>query len=224
MVWRPSVSHISARDPNLGYAVGTPGLYARLVVAVVCPTRRCDGQDHPCPESQCAWLLLLYCSAARANHHLRVVHPDLSSTFAAHHGASLRRVLGWTPVSCSGTQQVRRCTSEVWVCEVPVCRPEQPTGPVGLTVHRWCNRGTPLCHFAEPPRADFLMLRMFVPCKVAPGFRPVRDHGTRSTSPWLADGRHMNLFMVTTSSLPIAGRSSGRHPPQLFPNVSAGSV
>ena len=42
---------------------------------------------------QCAWLLLLYCSAARANYFLRVVHPDLCSTFAAHHDASLRRVL-----------------------------------------------------------------------------------------------------------------------------------
>ena len=45
-------------------------------------------------DVQCAWLLLLCCcSAARANHYLRVVHPDLCSTFAAHHDASLRRVL-----------------------------------------------------------------------------------------------------------------------------------
>ena len=44
-------------------------------------------------DLQCAWLLLLYCSAARANYYLCVVHPDLSSAFAAHHDASLRRVL-----------------------------------------------------------------------------------------------------------------------------------
>ena len=28
-------------------------------------------------DLQCAWLLLLYCASARANYHLRVVHPDL---------------------------------------------------------------------------------------------------------------------------------------------------
>ena len=42
------------------------------------------------PDLQCAWMLLLCCCAARANYILRMVHPDLTATFAAHHDASLR--------------------------------------------------------------------------------------------------------------------------------------
>ena len=38
-------------------------------------------------------MLLLHCCAARANYILRMVHPDLTATFAAHHDASLRRCL-----------------------------------------------------------------------------------------------------------------------------------
>ena len=39
-------------------------------------------------DLQCAWLVL-YCCAAHANYTLRVVHPELTATFAAHHDASL---------------------------------------------------------------------------------------------------------------------------------------
>ena len=45
------------------------------------------------PDLQCAWMLLLCCCAARANYILRVVHPDLTAMFVAHHDASLRRCL-----------------------------------------------------------------------------------------------------------------------------------
>ena len=44
-------------------------------------------------DLQCPWLLLLYCCSARANRTLRVVHPELTARFAAHHDASLRRCL-----------------------------------------------------------------------------------------------------------------------------------
>ena len=40
-------------------------------------------------DLQCAWILLLYCAAARPNYLLRVVHPGLTARFAAHHDASL---------------------------------------------------------------------------------------------------------------------------------------
>ena len=45
------------------------------------------------PDLQSAWILLLYCAATRANYVLRVVHTSLSTTFAKHHDASLRRTL-----------------------------------------------------------------------------------------------------------------------------------
>ena len=45
------------------------------------------------PDLQCAWILLLYCASTRANYILRLVHPNLSATFARHHDASLRRAL-----------------------------------------------------------------------------------------------------------------------------------
>ena len=54
-------------------------------------------------DLQCVWLLLLYCCGARANYTLRVVHPELTAGFAAHHDASLRRclshLLGVAPAS-----------------------------------------------------------------------------------------------------------------------------
>ena len=55
-------------------------------------------------DLQCAWLLLLFCCGARANYTLlRVVHPELTAGFAAHHDASLRRclssLLGVAPAS-----------------------------------------------------------------------------------------------------------------------------
>ena len=44
-------------------------------------------------DLQCAWLLLLHCCSARANYTLRVVLPELTARFAAHHDTSLRRCL-----------------------------------------------------------------------------------------------------------------------------------
>ena len=44
-------------------------------------------------DLQCTWMRLLYCCAAQANYTLRIVHPGLTATFAAHHDASLRHCL-----------------------------------------------------------------------------------------------------------------------------------
>ena len=60
-------------------------------------------------DLQCVWLLLLYCCFARANYTLRVVHPELTAGFAAHHDASLRRclshLLGVAPASTYSAPQ-----------------------------------------------------------------------------------------------------------------------
>ena len=45
------------------------------------------------PDLQCAWILLLYCAASRANYLLRVVHPALSLNFAVQHDAGIRQCL-----------------------------------------------------------------------------------------------------------------------------------
>ena len=44
------------------------------------------------PDLQYAWMVLLYCCAAGAKHTLRLVHPELTAGFAAHHDASLADV------------------------------------------------------------------------------------------------------------------------------------
>ena len=36
-------------------------------------------------DLQCAWLLLLYCGAARANFHIRIIRPELTANFARSH-------------------------------------------------------------------------------------------------------------------------------------------
>ena len=45
------------------------------------------------PDLQCAWLILLFCAAARANYLLRVVHPSWSEAFAVRHDAALWKCL-----------------------------------------------------------------------------------------------------------------------------------
>ena len=44
-------------------------------------------------DLQCAWLLLLFCAASRPNCVLRVLHPDATREFAAHHEEGVRRCL-----------------------------------------------------------------------------------------------------------------------------------
>ena len=44
-------------------------------------------------DLQCAWLLLLFCAASRPNYVLRVLHPDATREFAAHHEKGVRRCL-----------------------------------------------------------------------------------------------------------------------------------
>ena len=61
-------------------------------------------------DLQCAWILLLYCAAARPNFLLRVVHPCLTARFAAHHDASLRS---------AKSQLVRSTDPDVLGCRQP---------------------------------------------------------------------------------------------------------
>ena len=44
-------------------------------------------------DLQCAWLLLLFCAASRANYVLRVVHPALIFQFAVQHDVGMRQCL-----------------------------------------------------------------------------------------------------------------------------------
>ena len=44
-------------------------------------------------DLQCAWLLLLFCAASRANYVLRVVHLALSFQFAVQHDVGIRQCL-----------------------------------------------------------------------------------------------------------------------------------
>ena len=58
---------------------------------------RCKLQEHSLrieavPDLQCAWLILMFCAAARANYFLRVVHPGSSEEFARQHDAAIWQV------------------------------------------------------------------------------------------------------------------------------------
>ena len=72
------------------------------------------------PDLQCAWMMLLYCCAGRANYTLRVVHPELSATFVAtmmvHFVDASADFLGLTQVQCVGISRVFLCHWEVWGC------------------------------------------------------------------------------------------------------------
>ena len=92
-VWRGDVSLPTVEQGVriLGTPLGHPE-YVRAQLASLSVVHDQLLQKVPTiPDLQCAWMLLLYCCAARANYILRMVHPDLTATFAAHHDASLRR-------------------------------------------------------------------------------------------------------------------------------------
>ena len=44
------------------------------------------------PDLQCAWLILSFCGATRANYYLRTIHPSGSEEFAGTHDAAIMRV------------------------------------------------------------------------------------------------------------------------------------
>ena len=157
-------------------------------------------------DLQCAWLLILYCSAARANYYLRVVHPDLSSTFATHHDASLRRVLCsllqvdpsflfWNaaslPLSLGGlglrsaSLLSKAAFWASWADSLQMVQQRHPA--VSHQILRDLHDQNPNFHLAGlRASVDFLTLRGFCAPDVgrsglrfAPGSRPVGDQGTR---------------------------------------------
>ena len=77
----------------LGTPMGSPEFVRSPLAAVSAKHDRLISQIVGMSDLQCAWILLLYCAAARPNYMLRVVHPTLSAGFARHHDASLRQAL-----------------------------------------------------------------------------------------------------------------------------------
>ena len=206
-------------DPNLGHAVATPGLCARWLSQLSVKHDALMDLITHVQDLQCAWLLLLYCSAARANCYLRGVHTDLCSTFAAHHDASLRRVLCsllgmdpsflfWNVASLPLSLGGLGLRSASLLSRAAYWASWADSLADGATVASCCVPPD----FVEPPRPEssfpfvwIALLSGFLDdvrvCAtdvgrsghrvcVATGPRPVGDHGTRSTPPWLAEGRH----------------------------------
>ena len=77
----------------LGTPLGHPAYVRSRLAAVSEKHDQLIAQILSVSDLQCAWILLLYCAAARPNYLLRVVHPGLTARFAAHYDASLRRAL-----------------------------------------------------------------------------------------------------------------------------------
>ena len=73
----------------LGTPLGHPAYVRSQLAAVSEKHDQLLAQILSVSDLQCAWILLLYCAAARPNYLLRVVHPGLTARFAAHHDASL---------------------------------------------------------------------------------------------------------------------------------------
>ena len=95
IVWRGDVS-LPTVDQGvrlLGTPLGHPDFVRAQLASWSTVHDQLMQQVPTIPDLQCAWMMLLYCCAGRANYTLRVVHPGLSATFAAHHDASLRRCL-----------------------------------------------------------------------------------------------------------------------------------
>ena len=66
----------------LGIPMGHPEFVRSRLAAVSAKHDHLVSQIVGMSDSQCAWMLLLYCAAARLNYMVRVVHPALSARFA----------------------------------------------------------------------------------------------------------------------------------------------
>ena len=62
------------------------------------------------PDLQCAWLILSFCGATRANYYLRTIHPSGSEEFAATHDAAIMRVF-FRPLDIRGDQDTLNLAS-----------------------------------------------------------------------------------------------------------------
>ena len=93
MAGRHLIAGGRARRDSVGYAFGSSSIRPVTMAAVSEKHDQLLAQILSVSDLQCAWILLLYCAAARPNYLLRVVHPGLTARFVAHHDASLRRAL-----------------------------------------------------------------------------------------------------------------------------------
>ena len=111
-MWRGDTS-LPAEEQGvtvLGTPLGHPAYVRSQLAAISEKHDQLLAQILSVSDLQCAWILLLYCAAARPNCLLRVVHPGLTARFAAHHDASLRRALSQL-VSAPPTQMFRDVVS-----------------------------------------------------------------------------------------------------------------
>ena len=162
-------------------------------------------------DLQCAWLLLLCCSAARANCYLRVVHPDLCSTFATHHAASClvhpsrgSSFLFWNvaslPLSLGGlglrsaSLLSRAACWASWADSLQMVQQRHPA--VSHQILRSLHDPNPHFHLSGlRSSVDFLTMRGFVPPTwedLAAGLRPAPDrHGWQKVATEPVHGHHI---------------------------------
>ena len=73
----------------LGTPVGTPEFVLRQLEVKAAEHQALLQRIPDIQDLQCAWLVLLFCEAARANFFIRTVSPNLSHAFAAQHDAQI---------------------------------------------------------------------------------------------------------------------------------------
>ena len=107
-VWRGDLS-LPVEEQGIR-VLGTPLGHREFVEAEVLHT----SEEHATlldsieavPDLQCAWLILLFCSAAGANYLLRVVHPSWSEAFAVLHDVAVWKCLCGL-LDIRGTDEIR---------------------------------------------------------------------------------------------------------------------
>ena len=75
----------------LGTPVGRQEFVERELAKIIADHSELLTRIPEVQDLQCAWLLLLYCGAARANFHIRTIRPELTANFAwSHHDQILQ--------------------------------------------------------------------------------------------------------------------------------------
>ena len=92
-VWRSDLADDERGVKILGTPLGSPEFVSKHLRERLAEERRLLEQIPKLPDAQCAWLLLHYCAAPRANHLLRTLPPEEVQQYAQDHDNEIWRTL-----------------------------------------------------------------------------------------------------------------------------------
>ena len=149
-VWRGDKPPAERGFAGLGVPIGHQEFIRSCASNRLEEERRLLAQLPQLPDLQCAWLLLLFCAAPRAQHLLRTVPPAAIAEYARAHDdevwRTLQDMLGGQTADAKPAQRQARDIAFLpslgaWASCMPSAFVLQPTGQHGRAQCQCCNNG-----------------------------------------------------------------------------------